>query len=166
MSQAYIPMIGLNVYLEPQFRKEVIEKVYTNIPELMDDVRRDLLLLSKEEIRIAGFRNPMIAPLPLRVKAAIAKFEKDSKFTKQILIAWADLHRDIHESMLQALEKIGFKQSETAPTYPDPENAFIVGWPEGMDYEKLHETLSKESSSTLTSDENALLSIWLTGCLP
>ena len=29
MTQEYKAMIGLNVYLEPQFRKDVVEKVYS-----------------------------------------------------------------------------------------------------------------------------------------
>ncbi len=58
MTQFYKPMIGPNVYLEPKFRKELIEKVYANIPELSDDIRRDLLTMTKELVKIAGFSKP------------------------------------------------------------------------------------------------------------
>lgn len=166
MTQVYKTMIGLNVYLEPQFRKEVIEKVYANIQELSEDIRRDLLQITKEELKVSGFRNPMLAPLALRVRAAIEKFEKESRFTKQILAAWADLYRDVHEPVLSGLKELGFEVLETAGVYPDPEMAFASGWPDGLTYEQLHQALSKIPENKLTSDENALLSIWLTGALP
>ena len=166
MTQVYKPMIGLNVYLEPQFRKELIEKVYADILKLSDDKRRDLLKISKEFLNIAGFRNPMSAPLPLRVRAAEAKFEKESRFVKQIMASWADLHRNVQAAALDNLKSLGFEVSDTAPLYDDPENAFIIGWPDNIDYNEVHETLSKDLENKLTNDENALLAIWLTGRLP
>jgi len=166
MTQFYKPMIGLNVYLEPKFRKELIEKVYANIPELSDDIRRDLLTMTKELVKIAGFRNPMSAPLSLRVRAAEEKFEKDSRFTKQILTSWADLHRNVQAMAMENLKSLGFEVSEKAPFYEDPENAFSVGWPKNIDYNKVHEALSNDTENKLTIDENALLAIWLTGYLP
>lgn len=166
MTQVYKPMIVLNVYLEPQFRKELIEKVYADILKLSDDKRRDLLKISKELLNIAGFRNPMSAPLPLRVRAAEAKFEKESRFVKQIMASWADLHRNVQAAALDNLKSLGFEVSDTAPLYDDPENAFIIGWPDNIDYNEVHETLSKDLENKLTNDENALLAIWLTGRLP
>lgn len=166
MTQVYKPMIGLNVYLEPQFRKELIEKVYADILKLSDDKRRDLLKISKEFLNIAGFRNPMSAPLPLRVRAAEAKFEKESRFVKQIMASWADLHRNVQAAALDNLKSLGFEVSDTAPLYDDPENAFVIGWPDNIDYNEVHETLSKDLENKLTNDENALLAIWLTGRLP
>ncbi len=45
-------------------------------------------------------------------------------------------------------------------------NAFSVGWPKNIDYNKVHEALSNDTENKLTIDENALLAIWLTGYLP
>jgi len=166
MTQIYKPMVGLNVYLEPEFRRELIEKVYANIPDLSDETRRSLINISKELLKIAGFRNPMTAPLPLRVRAAEAKFEKDSRFIKQILASWADLHRNVQATAMENLKSLGFEVSDTAPLYDDAENAFIIGWPDKVDYNQVHEALSKDTENNLTVDENALLTVWLTGRLP
>jgi hypothetical protein len=166
MNQFYKPMVGLNVYLEPYFRSEIIEKVYANIPELSDEIRRDLIRLTKDELKVPGFRNPMLAPLALRIRAAEKKFEKDSNFVKQILASWSDLHRYLLNDSLESLKTLGFNILDTATEYPDPENAFYIGWPEGINYKTIHEELSKNPDNKLTSDENSLLCIWLTGYLP
>jgi len=166
MTQEYKAMIGLNVYLEPQFRKDVVEKVYSNISVLSDDLRHELIKITKEEINVSGFRNPMLAPNALLVKSAVVKFEKESKFVKLIMQAWSFLYKEFHSGLIDTLKTLGFEISETGPDYTDPENAFMVGWPEPVDYEKLHEACHQDPKNTLNSDENALLSIWLSGILP
>lgn len=166
MTQDYKAMIGLNVYLEPQFRKDVVEKVYSNLSGLSKDLRLQLIKITKEEIKVSGFRNPMLAPTALLVKSAVVKFEKESKYIELILQAWSSLYAEHHSTQLETLKSLGFEIGETRPDYTDPENAFLVGWPESVDYEKLHKACQQNPQNTLNSDENALLSIWLSGTLP
>ena len=162
------PAIALNVFIEPYFRKEILQKIFENLGELPADLRRKLVAEVKDQVRISGFRNPMVAPRALLIRDAESVFEKDSKFSLICLKCWQSLYSQSHGALKQNLANLGFSISEQATNaYPDPLNTFLEGWPEGMDFETLFEKITaKEKDFPLSKDETALLSILLTGYLP
>ena len=162
------PAIALNVFVEPYFRSEILQKVFDNLGELPAELRREAISEVKDKVRISGFRNAMVAPRSLLVRDAESMFEKDTKFTLIILKCWNSLYSQWHETLRKALINLGFAVSESASqNYPDPMNAFLEGWPEGLDFETLYEKLTDQIKDfPLNKDETALLSILLTGYLP
>lgn len=161
------PMIALNVYLEPYFRQEILDKVLAQRTKLPEQAQRDLSAIFRSEIQIRGFRNPLAAPHGLLVKESEKKFEKDSRFLRVILSAWVSTLDFDPQELSAALTELGFVPSEVAAEFEDPENALLEGWPAGLSYADLEQKVSeKVPSLKISQNELALLTIWLTGRLP
>lgn len=164
MTDQYRPMNALNVYMEPYFRKDILEKVFNNLNDLPGELRKDFLGMIKSDLKISGFRNPMAAPRALLLRESAALFENDSNFVKATLAAWAILFKDKHKKITDLAARLGITTTEQADGYPDPENAFLEGWPDGMTYSRLFAELGEDD--LLSDDETSLLTILLTGHLP
>ncbi len=162
------PAIALNVYIEPYFRKEILQKTFDNLDILPADLRRDLLTQVKDHVKISGFRNPMVAPRMLLVRGAESVFEKDTVFSLICLKCWQSFYSQWHEQLKNSLTGLGFSISEPALSgYPDAMNTFLEGWPEGIDFDSLYDQIfAKNEGFSLSKDETALLSVLLTGYLP
>lgn len=161
------PAVALNVFIEPYFRKEIVQKIFENIDSLPADFRRELIAEVKEKVRISGFRNSMAAPRALLVRDAETVFEKDTRFSLISLKSWMSLYSQWHDELKQNLTGLGFSISEQAAAgYPDPINTFLEGWPEGIDFDTLFEKITAQIENfPLSKDETALLSVLLTGYL-
>lgn len=161
------PAVALNVFIEPYFRKEIVQKIFENIDSLPADLRRELIAEVKEKVRISGFRNSMAAPRVLLVRDAETVFEKDTRFSLISLKSWMSLYSQWHDELKQNLTGLGFSISEQAAAgYPDPINTFLEGWPEGIDFDTLFEKITAQIENfPLSKDETALLSVLLTGYL-
>ena len=163
----YRPMVALNVYLEPYFRKDILHKILDNLSKIPEDQRKKFLEAGKQHLRISGFRNPMAAPEGLLVRNAEPLMEKNSRFLSVVLETWAANFTDSFGMLKADLKQLGFSQVDAESNYEDPENAFLEGWPEGLTYTSLEKSVRELSPEiTLTRDELCLLTIWLTGYLP
>lgn len=161
------PAIALNVFIEPYFRKEILQKIFDNIDALPAELRRELIAEVKEKVRISGFRNAMAAPRALLIRDAESVFEKDTRFSLTALKNWQSLYSQWHEDIKNKLAALGFSISEQAAAgYPDAVNTFLEGWPEGIDFDTLYEKITTQAEKfPLSKDETALLSVLLTGYL-
>ncbi len=161
------PAVALNVFIEPYFRKEILQKIFDNLDTLPAELRRELIAEVKEKVRISGFRNSMAAPRALLIRDAENIFEKDTRFSLTSLKSWLSLYAQWHEELKENLIDLGFSVSEQAAAgYPDPVNTFLEGWPEGIDFDTLFEKITAHGEMfPLSKDETALLSILLTGYL-
>ena len=158
------PLLALNLYLEPQFRKEVIQDLLGNLSGLETDQRAKLIEKFKETVHVGGFRNPLQAPMALQVREAEKVFEKDSYFLAAFLGAWRSLYASEASLLIDTWKKLGFSEADEGA---DPEKAFTDGWPEGLNYGKLEEKLRQANPNTILSgDQLALLTILSTGQLP
>lgn len=161
------PAIALNVFIEPYFRKQILEKIFEDLNTLPAELRRELVADVKEKVRISGFRNTMAAPRALLIRNAETVFEKNTRFSLITLKSWLSLYSQWNEKLTQNLKTLGFSISEQAAAgYPDPVNTFLEGWPEGIDFDSLYEKITAQVENfPLSKDETALLSILLTGYL-
>lgn len=161
------PALALNVFIEPYFRKEILEKVFENLNTLPAELRRELVADVKEKVRISGFRNTLAAPRALLIRNAETVFEKDTRFSLVSLKCWQSLYTQWNEELKLQLKGLGFSISEQAAAgYPDAINTFLEGWPEGIDFDTLFEKITAlVKNLPLSKDEIALLSILITGYL-
>ena len=161
------PAIALNVFIEPYFRKEILQKIFDNIDALPAELRRELIAEVKEKVKISGFRNSMAAPRALLIRDAESVFEKDTWFSLITLKNWQSLFSQWHEEIQKKLLALGFSISDQAAAgYPDAVNTFLEGWPEGIDFDNLYEKITAQNEKfPLNKDETALLSVLLTGYL-
>lgn len=161
------PMIALNVYLLPEFRKEILSTVVSGLPALPEAIRREVLPDIREEVKISGFRNPFSAPHAVLIRRMESVFISRSRFARTMLKAWAALQDTSASAVSSVISALPFQANDQVPDYPDPENAFLVGWPEGLGYQKLADlVLAQDPKVTASTDTLALLTVWLSGCLP
>ena len=71
-----------------------------------------------------------------------------------------------HRTALAVIPELGFEPNDQAPLYPDPENAFALGWPEDLSFEKLADLVKQKTEIDANSDAISLITVWLTGRLP
>jgi len=161
-----LPLISLNVFLLPDFRREILTTVLNQKDNLSPEIKQEFRQAIKEFVKISGFRNPLAAPLALQVRAMESPFEKESRFVKAILSSWADINSDLQAKVQAVLHELGFEPNVQAPLYPDPENAFAVGWPEDLSFEKLADLVKQKTETDASSNEISLMTVWLTGRLP
>jgi len=161
-----LPLISLNVFLLPDFRREILTTVLNQKDNLPPEIKQEFRQAIKEFVKISGFRNPLAAPQALQVRAMESPFEKESRFVKAILSSWADLKLDLGAKVQSVLPELGFEPNDQAPLYPDPENAFAVGWPEDLSFEKLADLVKQKTETDASSNEISLMTVWLTGRLP
>ncbi|MBP6068862.1 MAG: hypothetical protein KA465_01225 [Anaerolineaceae bacterium] len=161
-----LPLISLNVFLLPDFRREILTTVLDQKDNLSPEIKQEFRQAIKEFVKISGFRNPLAAPQALQVRAMESPFEKESRFVKAILSSWADINSDLQAKVQAVLHELGFEPNVQAPLYPDPENAFAVGWPEDLSFEKLADLVKQKTETDASSNEISLMTVWLTGRLP
>jgi len=161
-----LPLISLNVFLLPDFRREILTTVLNQKDDLSPEIKQELRQAIKEFVKISGFRNPLAAPQALQVRAMESPFEKESRFVKAILSSWADINSDLQAKVQAVLPELGFEPNDQAPLYHDPENAFAVGWPEDLSFEKLTDLVKQKTETDASSNEISLMTVWLTGRLP
>jgi hypothetical protein len=159
-------MISLNVFLLPDFRREILSTVLNEKDTLSPENKRELTQVMREFVKISGFRNPLAAPQALQVRAMESPFEKESRFVKAILSSWVDINSDLQTDIQSVIPDLGFELNDQAPLYPDPENAFALGWPEDLSFEKLADLVKQKTEIDASSDAISLMTVWLTGRLP
>lgn len=161
-----LPMISLNVFLLPDFRREILSTVLNEKDALSPENKQELTQAIREFVKISGFRNPLAAPQALQVRAMESPFEKESRFIKAILSSWADINSDLQTNLQSVIPELDFEPNHQAPLYPDPENAFALGWPEDLSFEKLADLVKQKTEIDASSDAISLMTVWLTGRLP
>jgi hypothetical protein len=79
----------------------------------------------------------------------------------------AALQQSSEAAVGSVIRSLSFQANDQVPEYPDPENAFLIGWPEGLNYQKLADlVLAQDPKLSASTNTLALLTIWLSGCLP
>lgn len=161
------PLHTINVFIEPWFRDEIIGAVLEDFSVYPEELRKELVENLKNDVKVSGFRNPLTAPKRLLVRETSKLFETDPHFVRVILRTWKTLFEKNQKIFEKALKTLKFDVSDQADTYPDPINAFATGWPEGVDYQKVINTLrEQEPELEMSDDQIVLYSILKTGYLP
>ena len=161
------PMVALNVYLTPEFRRQVLSNVLEQKDALNPETRKQLFSILKDKLKISGFRSFVNAPKGLTVRAMESLFEKDSSFIASVLVSWAELAEAKTTQVNPMLQSLGFNLQASEEAYADTENCFSIGWPVGVTFESLYNKATElDKAFPLSSDELALLTIWKTGTLP
>lgn len=161
------PMVSLNVYLTPEFRRQILSEVLEQKDALNPETRTKLFTFLKEKLKVPGFRSSLIAPKALTIRAMEGLFEKDSYFIGSVLTSWMELIHSKTDKLNPLLQSLGFKLREPGGEFEDPENSFVIDWPSDVTYETLFSKAKEQVKGLeLTSDELALATIWKTGTLP
>lgn len=157
----------INVFIEPWFREEIIEKVLEDFSKYTEESRKELAETLKNDVKVSGFRKTLTAPKRLLIREAAKIFESNPYFVAVILNCWLQLFAKNDKTFEASLKELGFEVPDGMPLYADPINAFDQSWPEGLDYAKLIETVRKTDDKLEMSDDQIVFyTILRTGSLP
>lgn len=161
------PMVALNVYMTPEFRRQLLSEVLKRLGTLEPTTRDQLASYIKEKIKVSGFRNSLNAPIGLTLRSMETLFENDSNFDSYVLAAWMELFGQQTNVISEFLPKLGFTMISQVEQRNNPEKSFAVGWPKGITYDSLFLSMKEKINDlVLNKDELALITIMLTGRLP
>lgn len=161
------PLHAINVYIEPWFREEILTLTLEDFSGYTAEIRKELTSTVKNEVKVSGFRNPLTAPKRLLVREADKLFEKDPRFVGIVLKSWMSHFQKNDKFFQEALQNLGFTFAEEAKDFADALNAFHLGWPKNVDYQKVIEEVRKNELDPQMSDDQIMLyGILKTGYLP
>ncbi|MCJ7693862.1 MAG: hypothetical protein MUO40_00390, partial [Anaerolineaceae bacterium] len=87
----YLPFKAINLVMEPDYRQTILEFVLTHMNDLPDQERIVMNSALLKYVKVKGFRNQKNAPLSLRLKEFIEKFEIESDLVEITLKVWVSL---------------------------------------------------------------------------
>lgn len=162
----FLPFNAINQFMLSDFRQKVLHSVLSNLDQLPPSQKTSLAGMVRRYFQVPGFRNPLAAPLPIKVKAAVSPFEKNAGFTAQVLAGWAELHSDLLQQVYHLLKD---REWEVLPLDADRTKipGFLTRWPKQETYEILNQAYSeKYPGSGASEDEVRLMVVWVSGRLP
>ena len=162
----FYPFNVINEYMLPEFRQAVITKVFQGADKLSGPSKGKFGGLVRKFIQIPGFRNSALAPLTLKVRAAIGLFASKPEFSGAILQTWAELNSELRKQVFDLLTSRGWE------ILPDDANrsalpGFQLDWPKEETYDTLGEAFKAAYPDATVDDYYLrLMAVWISGRLP
>lgn len=163
---AFLPFNGLNQFMLPEFRQEVLFIVMSRLDQLPPFQKSNLIALIKRYFKLSGFRNPAMAPVGIKTKGAVAPFEKSAEFAAAILAAWAELNSELMSQVFHLLADRGW---ELLPLDADRTRlpGFLTRWPASESYDVLNQAFNEKHPQSRASENDVrLMAVWISGRLP
>jgi len=165
--EIYLPFKAVNVYMQPDYRKSVVEYLLTHIKKLKANDKARLIAAIKKYVKVNGFRNPTLAPLSLKVNAYTQAFEKESSLVRITLELWVLLQKKLQTNVKSFLQTKKWKCLSMDREILDDEEAFLPKWPKSQTSEKVFKAFKKVFPDFKTNqDDVSLMTIWISGHLP
>jgi hypothetical protein len=184
----YLPFHAINEFMRPDFRLSLIRETLNALPNLPDEHNDRINRLTKQLVKVPGFRNSEKAPTLMKVVPMSKSFEKSAELVAAILAAWAEVNSDLRLQVFNLLKDRGWAILSTEqplcietlspeimqkwPVLP-PEidrtklPGFYIRWPKGEDYEKLYDHYTKTyPTEEISIDKVSLMVVWLSLRLP
>jgi hypothetical protein len=165
-SVSFVPFNGINQFMLPDYRRQVLQTVFGHLDQLPPEQKSRMGTLMRRFLQLPGFRNPTLAPLGVKVRGAVAPFEKSADFASAILAGWAELHPELMSQVYHLLKDRGW---ELLPLDADRTKVpgFLTRWPAEETYEVLNQTyLEQFPQSRASEDDVRLMAVWISGRLP
>ncbi len=162
----FLPFHTINEYMLDDYRQLVIQSVLGKFNKLSEDRQRKINLLIKNHVRVQGFRNSSVAPLPLKINGCIDTYKKSHEFVAQILCAWSEINLETKKVIFSFLEERSWK---LLPIDADRSllPGFMIEWPKEDSFEILIDSFrEKYPDYSLSDDDISLMVVWLSGRLP
>jgi hypothetical protein len=162
----FYPFHAINKFMLLEYRREVLQQVLSDTSKLSGGQRGALNGDIKRLVKVPGFRNSSIAPLPLKIRGAESTFEHNSGFTARVLEGWSEIHGDLKQQVYDLLKS---RNWEILPVEADRTKlpGFLGDWPKEETYEVLNKTFSETYAGSPASEYDVrLMIVWLSGRLP
>jgi hypothetical protein len=162
----FLPFSAINMFMRPDYRLEVVRKVFNIMHESPEDVRATFNRYIKKYITVPGFRNSSAAPAALKVKPYISAFESQAEVAAFTLAAWARVNSSLVDKVFDLLIARGW---ELLPKDADRTKlpGFLTTWPKDENFEAINQAFKeKYREEAYNEDDISLMAVWLSGRLP
>jgi len=162
----FLPFHAINEFMMDDYRKEVLKTVIGKLKELPGERQRKISGLIRRNVKVQGFRNSSLAPLPLKIKGAVENFEKSPVFVAEILEGWCELNKDLSEIIFGFLNE---RNWETLPVETDRSKlpGFLTRWPANETFDGLISAFHEKHKEFEVSDNDiSLMVVWISNRLP
>lgn len=163
---SFLPFHAINEYMINDYRQLVIQSVLGNFSKLSEERQRKINSLIKQLVKVQGFRNSSLAPLPLKINGCINAFAKSQEFVANIISAWADINHEDKQIVFEFLENRHWK---LLPIDADRSKlpGFMIEWPEEDSFEILIQAFrDTHPEISISDDDISLMVVWLSNRLP
>ena len=89
----YLPFKTINVFIERNYLDKVIKELLEGVNTLSREEQIEFANFFRKHIKILGFRNPVRAPLSLRINAYASAFEEKDDVIPYTLTTWARINQ-------------------------------------------------------------------------
>ena len=161
----FLPFHAINEYMLDDYRQLVIQSVLGNFKKLPEERQRKINALIKNHVRVQGFRNSSVAPLPLKINGCIDTYKKSHEFVAQVLCAWSEINSETKKTIFHFLEERSWK---LLPMEADRSllPGFMLEWPKEDSFEILIDSFrEKYPDYALSDDDISLMVVWLSNRL-
>ncbi len=166
-SVEFAPFHALNEFMRPDYRQTVVRVALTALPKLPKHLREPIDRMTKQIVRVPGFRDGSQAPASFKVAPTASAFEKSPDLVAAILAAWAESQADLRAKVYDLLKERGW---ELLPLEADRTKlpGFLTKWPgEDQDFDILNTVYAeKHPGEEASTDDVSLMVVWLSGRLP
>ena len=184
----FLPFRAINEFMRPDFRLNIIRDTLNALPDLSVEHINKINQLTRNLVKVPGFRNSEKAPALMRVIPTVKAFEKSADLVAAVLAAWCDLNDVLRDQVFALLKSRGWaciEQNDTQnyealsadllkswpilPVHIDRSKlpGFYIRWPKGDDYDVLYKYYTELYPDTQNSiDQVSLMVVWLSLRLP
>lgn len=162
----YLPFHALNNFMQNDYRAAVIRETLQNLQKLPSEQQARLNKLTRQYVKVPGFRNSAKAPVAIRARAIAEEFEEAPELVAVTIGAWADANHALRDQMYALLRGRGW---DVLPPEADRTQlpGFLPSWPEGENYDTISEAFrASYPESEAEDDDMRLMSVWISGRLP
>ena len=162
----FLPFHAINEFMLADYRKEILKTVIGKLTNLPVERQRKISGLIRRNVRVQGFRNSALAPLPLKINGAVETFEKSPNFVAEILEGWSELNKELSEIIFEFLNG---RDWETLPVETDRSKlpGFLTKWPGKETFDGLITAFREKYKEVNVSDNDiSLMVVWISNRLP
>jgi hypothetical protein len=162
----FLPFSAINMFMRPDYRLDVVRKVFNQMPGLPDDVKATFNRYLKKFVTVPGFRNSSAAPSLLKVKPFISTFEAQPEVAAFTMATWARVNNPLMDKVYDLLAE---RNWELLPKDADRTKlpGFLTSWPKDENFEGILEAFKvKYPEDSFNDDDISLMAVWLSGRLP
>lgn len=162
----YLPYKAINVFMDHDYLHQLLENILKQRDKLSKEEQITFSKLFKQNVKVLGFRNPLLAPLSLQVNAYASAFEEKEEVILFTLSTWAKINIEFAEKIRSWLEKENWEGLALERTYDESEG-FLNEWPDKLTFDKLTKKYEKDHpGEEFNRDDLILMVLWVSGQLP
>ena len=161
-----LPFHAVNEFMRDDYRLTILQEVFSEFEKCTSNQRAKISSLFSSGVKLPGFRNSSLAPVPIRVKNGVGLFEKSADFAGIILESWCNLHEELKGNIFETLTQKGW---QLHPPQLDRSQlpGFATDWPKEDSFEVICKCVREALPDLKESDDNiSLMAVWVGNKLP